>query len=189
MTELPYFHLSPGMLLVASPEIEEKPFFRSVILLCEHHEKGSFGLLLNKLLEVNIPRDVLDIEKAPNKNVRFRLGGPGQPQEMSILHTAESQSDLSLKMCEDVYLGGDLPFIQEAIRDENGPYLTLCLGHCDWGPGKLESEFLKGNWFLFPATKERIFNMESETLWKTLLCAMGGKYASLSTIPEDLSLN
>lgn len=177
------------MLLIASPELEGEPFFRSVVLLCEHQEGGSFGLILNKIIDINIPADVLNIEQAPNKHVRFRMGGPGQPQEMSILHSAESEREKSLKMCEEVYLGGDIPFLQEMVHQENGPYLTLCFGHSDWGAGQLEKEFLEGKWFLFPATRNHVFEIPSEQLWRALLREMGGRYAPLSTIPEDLSLN
>ena len=38
---------APGVLLVAPPMLHDPNFWRSVILLCEHGEEGSFGLILN----------------------------------------------------------------------------------------------------------------------------------------------
>ena len=54
---------------------------------------------------------------------------------------------------------------------------------------QLEREFLDGGWFLYPASQELIFNVPSEKLWQTILREMGGKYATLSMIPEDLTWN
>ena len=36
---------------------------------------------------------------------------------------------------------------------------------------------------------KHIFDIPPEKLWQTILREMGGKYATLSMIPEDLSLN
>jgi putative transcriptional regulator len=86
-------------------------------------------------------------------------------------------------------LGGDLQFLQESILDPQGPHIHLCFGYAGWGTGQLEREFLDGHWFLHPANAQHIFHIPPEKLWQALLREMGGKYATLSMIPEDLSLN
>ena len=65
----------------------------------------------------------------------------------------------------------------------------LALGYAGWGAGQLEREFLDGGWFLHPATKRHLFHVPAEKLWQSLLREMGGKYATLSMIPEDLTVN
>ncbi|MCI5051763.1 MAG: YqgE/AlgH family protein, partial [Simkaniaceae bacterium] len=55
--------------------------------------------------------------------------------------------------------------------------------------GKLEREFLDGDWFLTPAKAEDVFTTPPDKLWQNMLRGMGGKYSSYSMIPEDLSLN
>ena len=37
-----------GDLLISEPFLQDENFSRSVVLLCEHNEEGSFGLVLNK---------------------------------------------------------------------------------------------------------------------------------------------
>ena len=108
---------------------------------------------------------------------------------MMLLHTAESIPQQTLKICEGVFLGGDLQFLQEVLTDQNGPEIHLCFGYSGWGAGQLEREFLDGHWFIHPASSRFIFQTPAEKLWQTLLREMGGKYASLSMIPEDLSVN
>lgn len=186
---LPYAQLSKGSILLASPDIDMGIYFRGVILLCEHGPTGSFGLLINKPLEIEIPEEIINLKDSPNPRVQARTGGPLQPNQMLLLHSRELEGEQTLKICDGIYLGGDLQFLQEAIADSNGPDVRLCLGFCGWGPGQLEREFLTGLWFLQPASSQIVFGLPPDQLWRSLLRQMGGKYATLSMIPDDLSLN
>jgi putative transcriptional regulator len=106
-----------------------------------------------------------------------------------LLHSSPHIPDQTLTLCDGVYLGGDLTFLQEAINDANGPHLSLCFGHAGWAPGQLEREFLHGQWFLHPSSSALVFSPTPDKMWQSALRAMGGKYTTLSTMPEDLSLN
>ena len=52
MESIPYSHLEKGTFLIATPDIETGIFFRGVLLLCEHTTSGSFGIIINKNLEL-----------------------------------------------------------------------------------------------------------------------------------------
>jgi putative transcriptional regulator len=119
----------------------------------------------------------------------MRAGGPVQTNQMMLLHSNEEGTGQTLNVCEGVYLGGDLQFLQEMLTNESGPFVHLCFGYAGWTSGQLEREFLDGSWFIYPATKKLIFETAPEKLWRTLLREMGGKYATLSMIPDDLALN
>lgn len=185
----PYSHLVKGTLLIASPEIDAGIFFRSVILVCEHSANGSFCLIVNKPIEMELPEEILNPKETANQDVQLRAGGPLQPNQMMLLHSSDQISEQTLKVCESVYLGGDLQFLQEAAMNPHGPHLRLCFGYSGWGPGLLEREFLSGKWFLHPGSSKHIFDIPSDKLWQYVLREMGGKYSTLSMIPEDLSLN
>lgn len=185
----PYSELAKGSFLIASPEINAGIYFRSVIIICEHTPSGSFGLIINKPLEIELPPDLINLKKTENPNVEIRAGGAIQPNQMMLLHSSEALDKQALKICEGVYLGGDMQFLQEAINNPSGPPLRLCFGYTGWDSGQLEREFLKGHWFLAPAAARHVFETPPEKLWQTILREMGGKYATLSMIPEDLSLN
>ena len=185
----PFAELSKGSFLIASPEIDLGIYFRSVILLCEHTPSGSFGLIINKPIEIDLPEDLINLKNQANPNVIVCAGGPSQPSQMMLLHSAETLAEQALKICDGVYLGGDLQFLQEAINDSNGPHLRLCFGYTGWNGGQLEREFLDGNWILAPGSARHVFEIGLDKIWQTALREMGGKYATLSMIPEDLSLN
>lgn len=189
MDKLPYSHIQKGTLLIATPEIESGIFFRGVILVCEHNPSGSFGLVLNKRLDLELPEEIINTQHLINPHVSVRAGGPMQTNQMMLLHTSDRIPHQTLKICEGVYLGGDLQFLQDVLADESGPPINLCFGYSGWTAGQLEREFLDGHWLLQASTANYIFHVSVEKLWQTILRDMGGKYASLSMIPEDLTLN
>lgn len=189
MEHAPYSQIQKGSLLIATPDIEIGFFFRGVILICEHNVNGSFGLLINRSLELELPEEILNVDQLANPHIDIRAGGPVQTNQMMLLHNSSKLEKQTLNVAEGIYLGGDLQFLQESLTDPNGPYIHLCFGYAGWGTGQLEREFLDGQWYLHPATFENVFLTPPDKLWQNLLRDMGGKYATLSMIPEDLSLN
>jgi putative transcriptional regulator len=189
MEHMPYSQIQKGTLLVATPEIDMGLFSRSVVLVCEHNPSGSFGLVINKNLNIELPEEILNPENVSNPYVDIRAGGPVQTNQMMLLHTSDTIPHQTLQICDGVYLGGDLQFLHDTVANNAGPQIHLCFGYAGWGAGQLEREFLDGHWFVFPASARHIFNVSADRLWPTVLREMGGRYATLSMIPEDLSLN
>jgi putative transcriptional regulator len=62
-------------------------------------------------------------------------------------------------------------------------------GHAGWGPGQLEDELAEDAWIVEPPQREEIFSADPERLWAAVLRRMGRRYALLSTMPPDPSLN
>lgn len=185
----PYSQIQKGTFLIATPDIDAGFFFRGVLLVCEHNANGSFALLINKPLDLELPDEIMNINELANPHIGIRAGGPVQTNQMMLLHTSDQIAQQTLKISDGIFLGGDLQFLQESIMNPNGPFIQLCFGYAGWGSGQLEREFLDGHWFLYPASVKHIFHTPPEKLWQSLLREMGGKYATLSMIPEDLSLN
>ena len=183
-----YTNLNKGTFLIATPDLEGV-YFRSVVLLCEHSATGSFGIIINKMLDVDLPEEIINIKNLTNPNVAIRSGGPIQPGQMMLLHSSDKMSEQTLKICDGVYLGGDVQFLQEAVSDPSGPSIRLCFGYIGWGPGQLEREYYSGAWILHPGSAKYLFDTPVDKIWQTILKDMGGKNATLSMIPEDLSLN
>lgn len=188
MEHIPYSHLEKGTFLVATPDVAAGPFARSVLLLCEHSQNGSFGIVVNKSLELDLPEEIVS-SGLQNPRMSVRSGGPVQTNQMMLLHSYPHLPEQTIEICPGVYLGGDLQFLQESLLDVNGPHILLCFGYTGWQGGQLEREFLDGGWYLAPSSSQHIFEVPPEKLWQTLLREMGGRYATLSMIPEDLSLN
>ncbi|CDZ80537.1 hypothetical protein BN1013_01051 [Candidatus Rubidus massiliensis] len=189
MESAPYSQIQKGTFLIATPDVDMGIFFRGVVLICEHNPNGSFGLVINKSLDLDLPEEIINIHQLANPRISIKAGGPVQTNQMMLLHSSPNIANQTLQVCDGVYLGGDLQFLQEAISDENGPYVHLCFGYAGWGAGQLEREFLDGHWFIHPGSQEHTFFTPSDKIWQTILREMGGRYSALSMIPEDLTVN
>lgn len=187
MEKHPFAQIAKGSFLVASPEIESGIFYRSVLIVCEHSLSGSFGLIINKVIEFEEGEHLIEVEDLANPNVELLAGGPLQMNQMMVLHSEKMEG--SIKLVEGVYLGGDIDFLQNVLLDTEGPAVRLIFGYSSWSSGELEKEFLNGQWFVSPSSAKHVFETYPEEMWQEVLREMGGKYASYSMIPEDLSLN
>ena len=172
--------------MVASPDITSGIFYRSVVLLCDHSAIGSFGLIINKPLEIEAEDAFLGIENREGP-LEMRAGGPNQPNQIMLLQNQGYDDETSLQISTEIYLNGDIEMLQEEDRDP--PFTLVCFGYGGWASGVLEREFLNGAWYLCPAKSTHVFQTHPEKLWQTLLREMGGKYKTLSLMPEDLDLN
>ncbi|QVL54944.1 MAG: YqgE/AlgH family protein [Simkaniaceae bacterium] len=186
MKSIPYSELKKGTFLIASPDIGSGIFYRSVVLLCDHSAVGSFGLIINKPLDIEVEDDFLGIGNGEDP-LEMRAGGPNQPNQIMLLQNQGYEDETSLQIAAGIYLNGDMEMLQEEERE--APLTLVCFGYGGWASGVLEREFLKGAWYLCPAKSKHLFQTSPETLWQTLLREMGGKYKTLSLMPEDLDLN
>ena len=181
--------IKKGTMLIASPEIDVGILFRSVVILCEHTPNGSFGLMINKNIEIDLPEEVINLEDIANPKVGLRAGGPVQANQMMLLHSCKDIPQQTLEICENVYLGGDLEFLHKIVNNPNGPNVNMCFGYVGWSNEQLQQELLEDHWFACPASSKYIFETPPKDLWQTVLRDMGGNFAAISMIPEDLTLN
>ena len=178
-----------GSLLIANPEVESDLYSKSVVLVCEHNASGSFGLIINKPLSLEIPAEIINTDMLENPNLLIQTGGPIQIGQMMLLHSSNTIPDQTLEICPGVFLGGNLEFLQEAIKDPSTPHVRLCFGYSGWAAGHLDKELLEGHWFIHKAKASHIFSPSPKNLWHSILNEMGGKYEDISKIPDDPSLN
>src|SRR5271166_5588600 len=93
----PYAELAKGSFLIASPDVNTGIYFRSVILICKHTPSGSFGLMINKPIQIDLPEDMINLKNPANPGVGIRAGGPIQANQMMLLHSAETLAEQALK--------------------------------------------------------------------------------------------
>lgn len=177
-----------GMLLIAEPSLHDPNFKRSVILLCEHNTEGSFGLVLNRELDLKLT-DVVD--DLPESDKNLYLGGPVQPETLHVLHRAGTEIQSTMEIMENVFWGGDFETMKNLL--ETYPHresdFRFFLGYSGWGPDQLQREIEQGGWILTPATEEIIFNEDAEKMWRLVMRQMGGEHALFSNYPDDPTWN
>ena len=177
-----------GVLLIAPPMMQDPNFRRTVILLCEHGVDGSFGLILNRSVSVQLADVVEDMDHYTGP---LCAGGPVQPETLHVLHRFGGRVGETVEVKEDLFWGGDFDEIQKIVRSEQTSFqeIRFFLGYAGWSPGQLDAEIEQDGWILTPAQNDYIFDVEPDVLWKKILRTMGGEYALLSNFPDDPRMN
>ena len=84
--------LAPG-LLIAMPQLEDPNFERAVVLMIEHNEEGSFGLVINKATDIRAAELLQSLEMAwrGDEEAVVWKGAPVSPTTGWVLHEPVAQ--------------------------------------------------------------------------------------------------
>lgn len=177
-----------GRILISYPYLDDPFFKRTVVLLCEHNDEGSFGFVLNKYIDVQL--DEL-IEDLPRFDGRIALGGPVQTSNLFYLHTLGDTLAGSAEVMKGLYMGGDYEALREAMstRKLSPDDIRFFVGYSGWSEGQLEEELKENAWLISETEASLVMDTETDKLWQDVLRRMGSPYRVLSNMPEDPSLN
>jgi len=179
-----------GSLLLANGNLEDPNFKRTVVLLCEHNDQGTYGLVLTRPLKVTLAEAFSDVPLLKNDRDPLFYGGPCDKTRVQWLHNASGRVPGSFEVCGGVALGGDFETLVHLKKEEPGVVLSrFFLGYSGWGPGQLASEMEQKSWIVAPAKSEWAFMEEPDSLWQEILKGMGEYYSFLSKMPFDVRLN
>lgn len=177
-----------GRLLISEPFLSDPYFRRTVVLLCEHNDEGSFGLVLNRYIDVGI-KDLLN--GFPDVGTRVSIGGPVQSGELFFLHTLGPHIEGGLPVVDTVQFGGDIDQLKDLITADHRlmKHVRFFVGYSGWSSGQLNAELEQRSWLVFLGDRRRIMNVGRTDAWGNTLRAMGRAYAPLANFPEDPTLN
>lgn len=179
---------APGILLIADPFLKDPNFLRTVVLLCEHQQQGSFGLVLNKQIEQTLDQLIGELE---GFSYPVYYGGPVQMNTLHFLHQYPDLIPDAIKIGNDIYWGGNFESLTALIRNNSidESKIRFFVGYSGWGDGQLSGEMEEKSWLTVPATRDLVFATPHEEIWKESLRHLGGKYEELVNYPIDPQLN
>ena len=177
-----------GVLLIADPFLKDPNFLRTVVLLCEHNEQGSFGFVLNKQVEQTLDELVSDLK---GFNLPVYYGGPVQMNTIHFLHQYPDLIPESVKVSDDIYWGGNFETVAALIKNNsiNLSKIKFFIGYSGWTNGQLNDEIDEKSWLSVQANSSLVFKTASNEIWKSSLKKMGGEYERMSNYPIDPQLN
>jgi putative transcriptional regulator len=176
-----------GVLLIAQTSLLDPNFGRSVILLCEHSDEGTFGLVLNQRLDLGV-RDLVD---DIGWDAALHKGGPVQPNTLHFIHRDASLDIGSQEVLPGVYWGGSFDGLSDALASgQIAPdAVRFFVGYSGWGRGQLAGEIERDSWYLAAATPPLVFCEDPRNHWRLVFREMGPEYALLAHFPDDARLN
>lgn len=184
-----------GLLLVATPQLEDPNFRRSVVLLVEHDgDGGTLGVVLNRPTEIPVDRVLPPwAELVTGPAVVFQGGPVALENALALARLPGEDEPLGWRA-----LDGGTEVARVGLVDLEAPpgllaaellQLRVFAGYAGWSPGQLRTEVEEGSWYLVPAEAGDVFAGDPERLWQNVLRRQGGDLAFVATFPEDPTLN
>jgi putative transcriptional regulator len=178
--------IAPG-LLVAMPQLVDPNFHRAVVLMIEHNDEGSFGLIVNRpsTMSVSALLGALDMTWRGDNAAVVWTGGPVMPTSGWVLHQPTArvgrgaptlQSGLETDGTVSFAPGIDLSTSPDKLRviAAEPPVRTrFLLGYAGWGPGQLASEMARGSWLHADADPAVIFDTPADEMWTRAIRSLG----------------
>lgn len=177
-----------GTMLISQPSLTDRFFNKSVVILVDHGNEGSFGVIVNK--PANIKLSAVTNEFA-GFDADLYLGGPVQINSLFYIHTKGELVKDSLKIIDDVYWGGDIHEIRDLISSGKMTEkdIRFFAGYSGWEPKQLNREMKENSWIVINGLKRFVFNIRPSHLWKQLVLNLGKEYAPWVNYPADPTMN
>jgi len=178
----------PGILLIADPFLKDPNFLRTVVMICEHRDEGSFGFVLNRQYENTLDELIPELDGYP---IPVYYGGPVQADSIHFLHQYPDEIPGSQEIMKGGYWGGDFDAVVGLIKnvDTDKDKIRFYMGYSGWGEGQLKTEMTEKTWLTVKATRKLIFHQNHEQIWKDALKHLGGDYEMMVNFPIDPQLN
>jgi len=183
----PHIDSLRGQLLIAGATLPDPNFARTIVLICQHSEEGALGLVLNRPGELVIGAVAPELAGITGEDAVIDSGGPVQPDALLVLGEFEDASYAGMAVIGTVGLMGDGREIDDLVGVTRRA--RAFAGYAGWGPGQLDAEVARDDWFVAPAGIDDIFDPDPDELWRRVLERKGGHFALVARMPIDPSVN
>jgi len=177
-----------GKILIAEPFMKDPYFKRSVVILADHNENGSFGFMLNKAIELELKSAIANF---PEYEDSLYLGGPVGTDQLFYIHTEGNRIPQSIEITEGLWWGGDFKILKAIIRrgEIENNQIRFFVGYAGWDPKQLEKEMKENSWIVANPVIDLLMNPSTSVLWTKAIQSLGGEYKLMANYPEDPQLN
>ncbi len=176
--------LSLPWLLIATPQLTDPNFNRSVVLIVEHGPNGSMGFVLNRPTDVPLSEliDASDLEAEIDADLKAWFGGPVETRAGLVLAPLEG-SDVTPGAPLAVTVSASESMLDQALaapREGSPLYpFRFLVGYSGWGAGQLQEELMAGAWLQAHATHAMVFDTNWRELWERAMAALGATARTL----------
>lgn len=159
-----------GRLLVATPELRDPNFARTVIFIVQDDRGGTLGIVVNRSLGVGPTAQVLELfgvhEEQAAGEMRVHVGGPVLPSLGLVLHSPDYVGEGTTVVNEEFALTYHKDIVRAIARGEGPRNSLIAFGYAGWGPGQLEAEMAQRSWVDVPADVAIVFDDDLESKWQ-----------------------
>jgi putative transcriptional regulator len=177
-----------GDVLISEPFMNDFYFRRSVILLIDHNEEGSLGVIINKRL--TIPFNEI-VQGFPEFNADVYLGGPVETDRIFFIHTVGEMIPDSHLISNGLYWSGNISVLKSMIKmDLIKPHeVRFYVGYAGWDGGQLRNELKANTWVVGRFTAKQLLRTMPGKMWSDFVKQIGKRYALWDKFPVNPSDN
>ena len=190
LISIKYNNIKPaqGKILLSEPFLRDYYFKRSVVLLADHSAEGSFGLIINKPIEVRFSEVIKDF---PDFKAPIYLGGPVKTDSLFFIHTLGDKIENSTAIMDGLFWGGDIDTVKEMItlHQITANEIRFFIGYSGWDSKQLDKELEVNSWVVTKVRKSDILNTNPLTMWSDFVKKLGKNYAYWVNFPVDPAIN
>ncbi|HEB5623573.1 TPA: YqgE/AlgH family protein [Mannheimia haemolytica] len=175
-----------GKFLIATPEMDDDYFERTVVYICEHNPQGAMGVVINTPTDLSVLELItrMDFQMANQRDYKkdkmVLSGGPVNQDRGFIIHTKTANDFIHTYPITDkitLTTSGD-------VLDSFGTLASpekfiVCLGCSTWRGSQLEQEIAQNYWIVSDANEKTLFETGYLERWAEAYEMMG-----LSSIPS-----
>ena len=162
--------LGAGKLLVASRQLGDPNFAKTVILLVHYDNEGVVGLMLNRRTDLPISRVLAQIKTAKDISDPVYMGGPVETPAVFALLRSKDKLEEAEHVFGGVYWISKKTTLEKTIssRPDAGVF-HVYLGYAGWTADQLRTEVRLGGWFIFQADNQTVFSANPNSLWREMI--------------------
>ncbi len=173
--ENPFPHLQEhngyltGQLLIATPQLVEDTFHRSVIYVFAHDEGGAMGIVVNRPLPGIHFSSLFEQMDIPLKEIRgdvpVYVGGPVDRSRGFVIYNGDYPCAEAISVSNGIGVTASAGILRDIAQGTGPEKCLISVGYAGWSAGQLESEIEQNSWLTVPATQELLFDMPDSTKW------------------------
>tara|TARA_B100000686_G_scaffold346731_1_gene433982 strand:+ start:743 stop:1306 length:564 start_codon:yes stop_codon:yes gene_type:complete len=180
-----------GYFLIANPVLPDPNFSRTVVLICNHNEDGSFGLVVNRSAQINAEEVFSNNEIFKGESCKIFVGGPVSQTQVFYLCRSETDIPGLQQICPGVQMGMNRETLEAVTPKLHNPSedIRFYLGYSGWAAGQLEGEMERKSWLTCKAEKDFVFGNPEQGIWPGVVRSLGKEYEYLLQAPINPSMN
>jgi len=167
-----------GKLLIASRQIADPNFSKTVILLVAYEDEGgAMGVIVNRPTPIPLAKILPQFGALGGRSDQVWLGGPVLPTSLLVLQKAAKPHADAESVFQDVYVLTSRAAVERLLgsKKQAGRFRAYA-GHTGWGPGQLQNEVERGDWLVVPAKPEVVFSERPAEVWEGLMERSEGEW-------------
>lgn len=165
--------------LIATPQVDDEFFAKSVVYICEHGSLGSMGIIINHPTDLSVAElwariNYMMVDERDYQENLVVAGGPMHMDRHFTIHTKSAVDfTYSYPLAEDLWLTSSADVIGTIGTASKPAQYLMALGCASWAPNQLEEEIRQHDWLIVPADHYVLFDAPYEQRYEAAKQLLG----------------